>query len=140
MKYIYLKISCLLCLLFVLNASCVDRNNAVPYTKVNFTVLVSSSNLIHVGGYDYFTGGISGILIYRLDMNTFYAYDRACPYDWEDNGYVIFDPASMQLKCETCGSTFNILNGYPMENSKAASPLRLYQTNFIDDITLHVYN
>jgi nitrite reductase/ring-hydroxylating ferredoxin subunit len=118
----------------------VDRNNAVPYTKVNFTVLVSSSNLIHVGGYDYFTGGISGILIYRLDMNTFYAYDRACPYDWEDNGYVIFDPASMQLKCETCGSTFNILNGYPMENSKAASPLRLYQTNFIDDITLHVYN
>ncbi|MDR1459427.1 MAG: hypothetical protein LBI60_04365 [Bacteroidales bacterium] len=101
---------------------------------------IYSNNLIHVGGYEYFTGGISGIIVYRVDMSNFCVYDRACPLDWNENGYVVFDPATLQLICQSCGSTFNILNGYPMTNSKANSPLRSYPSRLIDDMTLHVYN
>jgi nitrite reductase/ring-hydroxylating ferredoxin subunit len=104
-------------------------------------VLISgNSNLNYVGGCDYFTGGISGIVIYRLDITTFYAYDRACPYDWNEDGYVVFNSATLQLKCESCGSVFNVLNGYPFENSKADAPLRSYKTQLIDDLRLQVSN
>jgi nitrite reductase/ring-hydroxylating ferredoxin subunit len=121
-------------------ASCKEEVSTIPYTRVNFTAQVYSTNLIHVGGYEYFTGGISGIIVYRLDMNNFCAYDRACPYDWNEDGYVIFDPATLQLQCQVCGSAFNILNGYPMMNTKAGAPLCSYQVRLIDDMTIHVYN
>ncbi len=140
MRYLSKAISCLFIVVFLLFASCGGGVNTIPYTKVNFTVPVYSTNLIHVGGYEYFTGGISGVVAYRLDMNNFCVYDRACPYDWDDDGYVIFDPGTLQLKCEACGSTFNILNGYPMSDSKADIFLQSYQSRLIDEITLHVYN
>jgi len=140
MKYLLKKIICLGFVVGLLLASCGDRLHTIPHTKVNFTVSINTNKLIHSGGYEYFTGGINGVFVYRLDMSTFLAYDRACPYDWEDNGYVIYNQATLQLVCEACGSTFNILDGSPMNNSKANNFLRPYNTRLIDDMTLHVYN
>jgi len=133
------KKMCLLLVVLVFD-SCVDRENPVPYVRVNFTVPTNTYNLIHVGGYEYYTGGIGGIIVYRLDMSTFYAYDRACPYDWQDDGYVVYNSATLQLVCEVCGSTFGILDGAPMNNSKAKTFLRSYNARLIDDITLHIFN
>jgi hypothetical protein len=140
MKYLFVKISYIFCMVVLMFISCEGGVSTIPHTRVNFTVSVYTNNLIHVGGYEYFTGGVSGVIVYRLDMNSFCVYDRACPYDWENNGYVVFDPATLQLKCQECGSTFNILNGYPMMNSKANAPLQSYQARLIDEATLHVYN
>jgi hypothetical protein len=140
MKYLSGKISCIFCLISLLSISCGGDVSTIPHTRVNFNIPVYSTNLIHVGGYEYFTGGISGVVVYRVDMSNFCVYDRACPYDWEKNGYVVFDPATLQLQCQTCASSFNILNGYPMMDTKANSPLRPYQAKLIDDMTLHVYN
>ena len=124
-------------LLFI---SCGKKQGTVPYTKVNFTVSLNACNLIHVGGHEYVTGGVSGIVIYRLDMSTFCVYDRACPHDWQDNGYLIYDPALFQLICQECGSAFNILDGSPMSGNKAMFFLRSYNSKLIDDRTLHIYN
>ena len=120
--------------------SCGGVVDTIPHTKVNFTIPIYATNLIHVGGHEYFTGGISGIVVYSVDMSYFCVYDRACPFDWEHGGYVIFDPADLQLKCEICGSTFNILNGYPMSNSTSNYFLKSYRSSLIDDSRLHVYN
>ena len=139
MKYLSGKISCLLLIISLL-ISCKGSVDTIPYTKVNFTVPIYANGLIHVGGYEYFTGGISGIVVFRLDMSNFCVYDRACPEDWSSGGYVNFDPATLQLKCDKCGSAFNILDGYPMTDSKANIYLRAYQSRLIDDVRLHIYN
>ena len=140
MKY-WSKKNCLL-LTILLFVSCGDRIgiNDIPHTRVNFTRSINTTNLIHTGMCEYFTGGISGVVVYRLDMSTFLAYDRACPYDWRENGYLIYNPATLQLICEVCGSEFNILNGAPMNNSKSKAFLRSYNAKLIDDMTLHVFN
>ena len=122
--------------------SCVKDPNVIPYVKVSFNISPENGNLVHVGGYEYYTGGVSGLVVYRLDMLNFCAYDRACSHDWQDSdsGYVVYDPAFLHLKCKTCGSTFNILNGYPMEGSPAEFPLRIYQARLINEFTLHISN
>lgn len=119
-------------------SACETEYTTIPMRKVNFTVSINATNLVHVGGYEYFTGGISGIVVYRFDMTTFYAYDRACPYDWEDGGRVSM--VDFKLYDSLCGSSFNVLNGFPYSDSKATLPLRQYKTMLIDDLTLQVYN
>ena len=127
-----------ICLAFLIT-SC-EQETPVPYTPVDFTVSIYSNNLVHVGNYEYFSGGIRGIVVYRLDLTTFYAYDRACPYDWEYGSYVEVDSVdNITLIDYDCGSTFNILNGYPM-NGKATQPLRSYNAVMVDNVNLRVYN
>jgi len=123
-----------------LNLSCDKAVTSVPIAPVNFTVNIYANNLVHIGGHEYFTGAIKGLVVYRFNMNTFYAYDRACSYDWKDGGYVsVNDSNSFQLICGTCHSTFNILNGYPIGNVKAEAPLRQYNAELIDDMNLRIF-
>ena len=123
--------------------SCGDRPNTVPNIgRFSFTVPIYSTNLIHVGGHHEVRGGYedNGIVIYRVDMSTFCAYDRTCPYDWQEGGRVTYNSATLQLVCDECGSAFNILDGLPMSDSKAKNFLRRYNAILIDDMTLRVYN
>lgn len=136
--HVYMIKASLIILLITCFISCETPYNDIPIRDVNFTVSIDASRLIHTGGYEYFTGGVSGIVIYRFDINTFYAYDRACPYDWEDGGRV--SVVDLVLYDSLCGSSFNILNGYPYSGSKSEHPLRPYKTQLINDYTLHVYN
>ncbi|MBO4738169.1 MAG: hypothetical protein J5606_01260 [Bacteroidales bacterium] len=136
MKKRFLLIGIFCCILL----SCNHNNQVVPYARVNFSVNTTSTNLIHVGGYEYFTGGVSGIFVYRSDMLTFHAYDRACPYDWENGGRVEVDTNNNFILIDyKCGSKFNILDGYPL-SGKAEEPLQEYNAQMIDDIYLRVYN
>jgi len=124
-----------------LNWSCGDLVTTVPIARVNFTIPIYSCNLAHVGEHEYFTGAIRGLIVYRVDMHNFRAYDRACSYDWKDGGYVSVDTNNpFQLICESCHSTFNILNGYPIGKVKADAPLRAYRATMIDDFNLRVQN
>ena len=124
-----------------LNTSCGKPSTSVPVANVNFTTNIATNELTHIGGHEYFTGAIQGLVVYRVDMTTFCAYDRACSYDWDRGGYVsLNDSNCFQLICGTCRSTYNILNGYPVGNGKADAPLRQYKAVLIDDINLRVYN
>lgn len=134
-KYIYVLS------LIGLTCSCGEVVTPVPVARVNFTVPIYSCGLVHVGGYEYFTGAIKGLIVYRANMDEFHAYDRACPYDWREGGYVSVDSSNcFQLICACCHSTFNILNGYPIGKVKADAPLREYKAVLVDGINLRVYN
>jgi len=125
----------------VLSASCKRQPTPVPIANVNFTTNITASGLVHIGGHAYFTGAIQGLVVYRVDMTTFCAYDRACSYDWQNGGYVsINDSNCFQLICGRCGSTYNILNGYPVGKTEADAPLRQYKATLIDDVNLRIYN
>jgi hypothetical protein len=109
---------------------------------VDFTIYpndVMYYRLNTYGGYEYFTGGVSGIVVYRLDEWTFMAYDRSCTYDWEDNtSWIWVHPNGIMLIDSVCGSTYNILDGNVI-SGPAIWPLYSYKTRY-DGVQLRVYN
>jgi nitrite reductase/ring-hydroxylating ferredoxin subunit len=114
----------------------------VPNAAVNFTIYPNDPNygaLNHYGGYMYFTGGVNGIIVYRLDYNTFVAYDRACPYDWQEkDAWLWVEAGGLTIIDSCCGSRFNILDGSVI-NNPARYPLKYYKTQF-DGMRLRVWN
>jgi len=91
------------------------RHEILPYESVNFTVYLTDpgfTTLQNPSTYIYVTGGIAGIILYRLDAMTFLAYDRACPYDWDlTTDRLNVDTNGLTISHATCGSIFSILNG-----------------------------
>lgn len=138
--------SLLLSLLFVvvtLFFGCDGYKHAtIPEVDVNFTIYPNDASyaaLNHIGGYMYFTGGVAGIIVYRLDGGTFLAYDRACPYDWEDrDAWIIVESSGLTLTDEHCHSRFNILDGGVIDGP-SQFPLKCYKTRY-DGMILRVYN
>ena len=117
---------------------------SIPYRKVDFTIyfdplLPSYWPLMTYGGYVYVTGGIGGIVIYRVDEWNFVAYDRSCSFDWEEAGsWIWVHPNGIMLIDSLCGSTYNILDGTVIDGP-AKWPLRDYHTRF-DGYQLRVYS
>ena len=137
------KIALLVVSLLVLFTSCKNTYHpTIPYKKVDFTIYpndVMYYRLNTYGGYEYFTGGIGGVVVYRLDEWTFYAYDRSCSYDWEEgDSWVWVHPNCIMLIDSLCGSTYNILDGNVI-SGPAKWPLRSYYTRY-DGVRLRVYN
>ena len=115
----------------------------LPNVWVNFWVYpndVTYPDLNYYGGHMYFTGGVNGVVVYRLSEWDFTAFDRACPYDWddEDEPRVGVENDGITLKCEKCGSLFNILDGGVI-TGPAKFPLKPYHTKY-DGMRLRVHS
>jgi nitrite reductase/ring-hydroxylating ferredoxin subunit len=126
-----------------LTASCGGYDNpGFPRVTVNFYVRpdeVSCLNLNYIGGHEYFTGGVDGIVVYRLGNWEFTAFDRACPYDWDTEGsWIWVEPDGITLKCQKCESLFNILDGGVITGPSKYS-LKQYYTNY-DGMRLRVHS
>lgn len=133
-----------ICSVLLLFCSCNGRYNhdTIPNVDLRFTIYPNSvtySELNHYGGYQYFTGGVAGVIVYRLDETTFFAYDRACPYDWSEHLDILWvDPSGLLIKDEHCGATFSILDGSPVSGPTTLW-LKHYKCRF-DGVALLVYN
>ncbi len=139
----YTQIVLLLILILGTPFSCRDKDeNLIPYVTVDFTIDILSTfytELTSVGGYVYLTGGYKGILIYRLSMEEFLAYDRCCSYEpREPCERIQMEPSGLTMIDSCCGSRFIILDGTPIEGP-ATRMLRQYRTMF-DGRYLRVYN
>ena len=87
----------------------------------------------------YFTGGVNGVVVYRLSDWEFTAFDRACPHDWEhEDSWIWVEPDGITLKCERCGSVFNILDG-GIISGPSKCPLKPYFTKY-DGMRLRVHS
>lgn len=137
-KAIYILVVALLCV------SCKGRyeHETIPNVDLRFTIYPNSPNyynLNYYGGYEYFTGGVAGVIVYRLDETTFFAYDRACPYDWEDpDSWLWVDESGILIVDSCCGAKFSILDGTPVAGPTSLS-LKHYQCLY-DGASLVVYN
>ena len=113
-----------------------------PNVRVNFWVYPNDvlSKLIIYHEHEYFTGGVNGIVVFRLSEWEFTAFDRACPFDWDDPDAprVSVEDDGMTLKCEKCGTLYNILDGGVIIGS-SQYPLKQYYTNY-DGMRLRVHN
>ena len=119
-----------------------DDNQWIPNVYVNFQINPNSTEFLDlnlIGGYAYVTGGVKGIIIYRLDMETFMAYDRACPFDYDVAGStMLVDTSGLILVDTLCGSSFIITDGSVIKGP-AQRGLKQYRTHYNGDY-LHIYN
>lgn len=99
-----------------------------PFSDILINLnLPEYSNLNHDGGYmDIDDGGVRGIILYRQNSSTYFAYERNCSYQPNEacatvethvSGLYMFDPC--------CSSSFNFTTGQPV-GGPAWRPLRKY--------------
>jgi len=118
------------------------QHESIPNVAVNLYLDISSTlyiELATIGGYVNVTGGYRGIIIYRVSVDDFVAYDRACPFDPElACARIQMDPSGITLTDSCCGSNFSVLDGSIIKGP-ATIPMKRYHTQF-DGQILRVWN
>ena len=129
--------------LFLPLACSKNNDNPVPSVYVDFNIYLnqpSSAALNAVGGWLYFTGGVRGIVVYRLNIDQFMAYDRNCTYNPSlANAIVSVDSSGLMVSDSTCGSRFVLIDG-SVNHGPATVGLRQYHADFDGLNTVHVYS
>lgn len=136
-----ISLACFVCFLLI-PFSCDDEyENPVPSVFVDFFIRIDNANnweLNSPGGSIYYQGGYKGVIIYRVSMDEFMAFDMACPYHpFEEKALVRVVDAPLATDT-LCGSTFLLLDGSVI-TGPSQHPLRQYRT-FFDYPTLQVTN
>lgn len=93
------------------------ENDLLPNITVNETVNLNLPKFINLqvpGGSAYISGGVNGIVIYKLNNNEFKAFDRACPHLPVSSCTQMVIKNTIKLVCPCDDSEFNILNGSPL--------------------------
>jgi hypothetical protein len=97
-------------------------------SPLNFAYVNSSTNNLgpSAAGYDG-----NGIIVFRLNDEEFYSYDRTCPYDYEVNHKSVKVNADMiYATCPDCGTKYALsANGTPISGI-GRYPLKNYRTSF----------
>ncbi len=119
-----------------------DHYQGVPDVPVSFVIDPNSTQYLeisHVSGWIYLTGGYNGILVYRPGLSEFVAYDRACPYDYENpDARIEVEASGTTCVCPVCGSKYIIIDGSPYEGPSRYL-LKQYQATY-DGSLLYIYN
>ncbi len=122
--------------------SCNDKDHVVPYRYVNFSISIYDPEFVTLtspGNSITVTGGVNGIVIYRISETDFAAYDRTCTYQVEENCQVSVDNTGVfAVDSVCCSSEFLLLDG-SVTNGPATYPLKPYNTSF-DGTYLRVFN
>lgn len=118
-----------------------NENELLPNIPVNKTIdlsLPQYNNLLVPGGWvDDISGGIKGIILYRIKSNEYKAFDRACPQN-SCNSPLTFD-GSIKLKCSCHKSEFSILDGSPQTNGINYNA-REYRVSLVSSSVLRITN
>ncbi|MCX6244785.1 MAG: hypothetical protein NTU98_08775 [Bacteroidetes bacterium] len=116
--------------------------NEIPVISVSIAIDPNSTEYIRlntVNGWEYLTGGYRGIIVFRASANGFMAYERACPYDWDQTTTRInVDSSGITTVCPSCNSKFILTDGSPF-SGPSPYPMKQYQTSF-NGTTLFIYN
>jgi len=132
----------MIALMTLLGTACKKDEDAVPNVTVNLVISttdIAFNDLNAVGGWIYLVGGSRGILVYRLSLDEFMAYDRHCTYEPSEScGQVAVDVSGVIAVDDCCDSQFVITDGSVIDGP-ASLPLKRYQTSF-DGNLLHIYN
>lgn len=122
-------------------------NDVVPDSYVSFNMDISGdilfSDLNAIGNsvivtyrtnnWGYRSAGYdsNGIVIYRANLDQFYAYDLTCPYDYVTNGRSLkVNIDFIQAICPTCGTAYSLPTGGIPISGPGKYPLKNYRTLF----------
>lgn len=123
-------------------SGCKKDEDTIPNVTVNLvlsTTDIAFNDLNAVGGWIYLVGGSRGIVVYRLSIDEFMAYDRHCTYTPSEScAKIEVDQSGIIAEDPCCGSLFILTDG-SVAGDPASIPLKRYQTSF-DGNLLHIYN
>jgi hypothetical protein len=119
-----------------------QSNHPVPYVPVDITIYPNDPlnfKIQGIGGWQYFNGGINGLVVYRKSQQEFVAIERTSSY-FPDNSSarVIVQSDNFTLRDTISNSKWQIVDG-TVTNGPATWGLRLYSTNY-DGNSLRVRN
>lgn len=119
-----------------------QSTNDIPVVPVNFSINPNSTEYLDlnvVNGWVTLTGGYRGIIVFRKSVSDFTAFERACPYDWQNsNARINVDKSGITAICPVCNSKFVLLDGSPYQGP-SPYPLKQYQTSY-DGVLLYIFN
>ena len=73
-------------------------------------------------------GGVQGIILYREDATTYFAYERNCSFQPNNACAIVnIDQSTLFMTDPCCSSTFDFTTGFPT-GGPAWRPLRKYET------------
>lgn len=129
-----------LCLILFLS-SCEPQLSDDPIPMASFPEIVMNLNLpenialrTDGGIKEENDGGVRGILVYRINSNTFRAYERNCSFSPNEAGATInVHSSNLYLIDHSCGSSFSLENGTPT-GGPAWRPLRQYRTSVSSNV------
>ena len=129
-RLIKIKVFILISFFLVSFFNCNKDNDIIQDVPVNvyFNILDPEfSHLNAVGNSLAITGGLNGIIVYRVSTNEFVSFERTCTYQPEENCAVENDNATAECPC--CESRYFLLDG-SVFNGPASLPLKSYRTTF----------
>ncbi|MBI2722812.1 MAG: hypothetical protein HYX39_11620 [Bacteroidetes bacterium] len=117
-------------------------NHPVPYVPVDITIYPNDPlnfKIQGIGGWQYFSGGINGLIVYRKSQQEFVAIERTSSY-LPDNATAKAQVQSdnFTLRDTISNSKWQIVDAM-VTNGPAQWPLRIYGTNY-DGNTLRIRN
>ena len=128
-KYILVIIT----LIFFSNCTNNAQNNDIlPHVQVNETVNLSlpeGQDLNVPGGWTTIQGGLSGIIVYRINQDQFKAFERAAPHIPMSGCSQLVVENNIRMRCPCDDSEFNILNGAPLTDGVSYSAREYLVTN-----------
>jgi hypothetical protein len=122
-----------------------ERRNSqhpVPYVPVEMTIYPNDPlnfQIQSVGGWQYFNGGINGIIVYRKTQQEFVAIERSSSF-LPDNpaARAVVQADNFTLRDTVSGSQWQIIDG-TVTQGPAKWPLRIYGTVY-DGNALRIRN
>ena len=130
-----------LALLVVTSLGCRQSDDQIPLIGVDIYLNINEPgnfNILAIGGYDYYTGGSEGIIVYRNSLDEFSAFDRHAPYNVPDNCQISVLDDNVIAEDPCSGSQWIIIDG-SLVKGPASRPLHRYQSSFNDPV-LHIFN
>jgi nitrite reductase/ring-hydroxylating ferredoxin subunit len=127
-------------MLLILTGCDKEDQHPVPMVPVDFRINLEFQyiELNSIGGHINVFGGFGGIVIYRMSVDQFTAFDRACPHHpYEEGARIVVEDPPL-AKCNVCESVFLLLDGVPV-SGPSRFPLRSYRTVY-DGRDLYVTN
>ena len=102
--------------LFACDNTIVDNNPYLPNFTVNFTVNLNLPEAINLqsGGSATFNQGIRGVVIYHVGIDSYRAFDLACPHlELQDCSRMTVTNGDLFMTCPCDDERFQLLNGAP---------------------------
>ena len=116
--------------------SCKKKNTHpnLPDIRVDETVWLDNPeniNLKMVGGIKLISGGLNGIVIYRLSENTYLAYENTCPhlYNYKSKCARLNKNSSTIIMCPCDKSKFSLIDGSSLSETTEV-PLKRYDVTY----------
>ncbi len=108
-------ITFIIILIFTYLACKKNTRKNLPYVSIRQTIWLNNPeniNLQRIGGIKIISGGLNGIIIYRLSKDIFLVYENTCPHsDYKSKCAKLITDSSSIITCPCDNSKFSLVDG-----------------------------